>query len=756
MKPFAATTLLLLFAIAIAIAIAARSTRAEAQDFAFEPPANVGDSALPDVLRDLAERVLPAYHEGEPDRYLSNLSALQMAIGDPAAAHATRLSLRERLQSEESTLPSGRSLVYDIYVQARATATESVSFTTAYGQVFRETLSHVDDLDAYELEDWFVMPTASPRETLQRALDERRGTSSVTLEEAVELVRAWFAFEAYRSFDGLVRPLLSEDIERRYVIEEVAIPVAQDATIAATVVRARSAAAAGELPTLLEFTLDRSSRDAREAAAHGYASVLALARIAGDPTFRPRAPFESDGDDARAVIEWIAAQSWSDGRVAMQGSGYGGFVAWSAAKRFPPALKAIATSDPMAPGIDVPRRNGIFQNSAYRWVQEILASPDTAIENDDAWGEIDEDWYRTGRLYREFPTLPGRAGTIFRSWLNHPSYDRFWQKWLPFGAEFGEIDIPVLTVTGYYSAGEAAAWYYFTEHHRHESQADHALLIGPFDSRSLERGASSSLRELPLDAVARVDLNRARFEWFDYALEGAEKPSLLAGNVNYELAGANEWRQEPSLAELESKPLRFYLDASPSGAPHRLAPVKAAMPMSLTDTRDLRDRTDAGWRPAPELVPREIGPNDGTLFVTEPFDEPVDLAGRLGGELDFTINKYDVDLAVMLYELTADGEFIKLFEPAFAFRASYARDRVRRHLLLNGVRQQLPFQSGQMVARRLQTGSRLAMTLGVNKRADQQINYGAGGDVSEESIEDAGAPTRIRWHEGSFIEIPSR
>ncbi len=50
--------------------------------------------------------------------------------------------------------------------------------------------------------------------------------------------------------------------------------------------------------------------------------------------------------------------------------------------------------------------------------------------------------------------------------MNHPSYDRFWQKWLPFGDEFGAIDIPVLTVTGYYSAGETAALYYFTQHHR--------------------------------------------------------------------------------------------------------------------------------------------------------------------------------------------------------------------------------------------------------------------------------------------------
>jgi uncharacterized protein len=754
MKLFAPILPLLLFA----IAIAARPPCAQAQDFGFEAPAEVSDSALPDALRDLAERVLPVYQEDNPDRYLSNLSALQMAIGDPTAAYATRLRLQERLRSEQSSLPAGRAVVYDIYVQARnVEVSESISFTSAYNRVFRETLDHIDDLDAYELKDWFVTPTEQLREAVQRALDERRGTESIALEEALDLVRAWFAFEAYRSFDGLVRPLLAEDVERRYVVEEVAIPVAQDATIAAVLIRPRGATGAGELPTLLEFTLDRSSRDAQEAAAHGYASVLALARIAGDPTFRPRAPFESEGDDARAVIEWIADQSWSDGRVGMQGVGYGGFVAWSAAKRLPPELKAIATSDPIAPGIDMPSRNRIFSNSAYRWVHDVLTATDEATANDDArWREMDEDWYRTGRRYREFPTLPGRARAIFRSWLNHPSYDRFWQKWLPFGDEFADVDIPVLTVTGYYSAGQTGALYYFTQHHQHAARADHALLIGPFDSRSVEHGPSPMLRELTLDAVARVDVNEVRYEWFAYALQAAERPMLLSANLNYQLVGADEWRHEPSLAELESQRLRFYLEASPTGPPHRLATQKPAEPMSLTETVDLSDRTDAAWRPSPALVLDALRPNDGTVFVTEAFDEPVDLAGRIGGELDFTINKYDVDFVVRLYELTSGGEYVKLFEPAFSFRASYARDRVRRRLLLNGVRQQLPFQSDQMVGRRLPAGSRLVLTLGVNKRADQQINYGAGNDVSEESIADAGAPVRIRWHEGSFIEIPGR
>ena len=109
--------------------------------------------------------------------------------------------------------------------RGRSKRRSSVPFASAYGQAFRDTLNRLDDLDAYELEDWFITPTEPLRETLQRALDQRRGKSSIALEEALDLVRAWFAFEAYRSFGGLVRPLLAEDKERRYVIEEVAIPV---------------------------------------------------------------------------------------------------------------------------------------------------------------------------------------------------------------------------------------------------------------------------------------------------------------------------------------------------------------------------------------------------------------------------------------------------------------------------------------------------------------------------------------------------
>ncbi len=747
-----------LFEIVLAIVLAARPTAAVAQEFGFDPPPSATDPALPAALRDLAERIVPIYKDDDSARYLANLAALQMTAGDPEGAHESRIALDKRLESKEGRSLSGRAIVYAVYVQARATETqEHVSFASAYKQAFRATFDPLDDLAAYELESSFLTSAEPLREAVQHELDQQRDKKEIELEPALDLVRAWAGFEAYRSIEGLVRPLLAAERERRYIDEEVAIPVAAGATVAATIVRPRAATENGKAATLLEFTLDRASRDALEAAAHGYASVLALARIAGDAAVRPRAPFETDGDDARAVIDWIAQQPWSDGRVGMQGTGYGGFVAWSVAKRLPPALKAIATSDPMAPGIDVPMRGRIVLSSAYRWVYDMLAPSGDATANDAArWRQLEEEWYRSGRSYREFPTLPGPGSAVFRRWLNYPSYDRFWQKWLPFGAEFAKIGIPVLTVTGYYSAGQTAALYYFTEHHKQSPNADHALLIGPFDEQTVENGTAPSAPGWMPDDVARIDPNAARYGWLAHALGGGEEPELISDNVNYEVAGANEWRHAGSLAALEQKRTRFYLEASPGGTANALAVKKRKSPTSLTATVNLRDRKDAGWRPSRERMLDVLPARDGTaLFMTEPFSAPVDVAGRLSGVLDFTINKQDVDLVLMLYELRSTGEYVKLFDPAYAFRASYAKDRVHRHLLVAGVRQQLPFQSEKMVGHQLQAGSRLVLALGVNKRADQQLNYGSGKDVSEESIADAHAPVRIRWHDGSFIEVPS-
>jgi hypothetical protein len=111
-----------------------------------------------------------------------------------------------------------------------------------------------------------------------------------------------------------------------------------------------------------------------------------------------------------------------------------------------------------------------------------------------------------------------------------------------------------------------------------------------------------------------------------------------------------------------------------------------------------------------------------------------------------------VDLNVELFEQKPGGQY--LFLSRFLGRASYLRDRGRRHLLRPGRLQRLRFRSGRLVSRRLEPGSRLVVVVAVNKQPRMQVNYGTGGDVSGESMADAKVPLELSLGPGSFIRIP--
>jgi putative CocE/NonD family hydrolase len=728
---------------------------AGAQEFEFHPPQNAADPSVPAVMRDLALRILPVYQDSDQDRFLANLSALQLVAQDYPSAVATRQNLRAR-RNNDTGRGFARSVVYDIYARARAIAdSQKVPFAQAFTQAYREIVPRLNDQDAFFLTKWFGVSLQTMQENLQRAFDQRRAKGSIPLPQAIDLIWVYLTFDASRNFSQFVPELDSQEDRRRYVTEEnVPIKTLDGATLSVTVVRAKSAKPS---PALLEFTLYVSQHDARESAARGYVGVVAYAR--GVYGSQDKAVlFENDSEDARAVIDWIAMQSWSDGRVGMYGSGYGGFVAWAAAKKMPPALKAIASSDPFAPGIDVPMSGNIFINSAYRWAYQATNTrgSDEKFFNDDAqWRAFEQDWYANGRRYREFAGMFGSHSQLFRRWLSHPTYDSFWQKMVPYREQFAHITIPILTTTGYYADGEIGALYYFTQHQRYAPRADHTLLVGPYDEGVMRRGPSPVLQGYTVDPVALVDLHDLRYQWFDSVLKQAKRPALLKDRVNYEVMGANEWRHAPSIEAMANGAWRFYLEEDPASDRNRLSANKVPEKNFLPQTFDLADRSDAKDTLSEDILTRVLKPREGEMFVSEPVQQPVELSGLLSGHLDFTVNKMDMDLDVALYEQLPSGEYIELCN-AYEFRASYARDRSKRHLLKAGVRQQIQFKSERLTSRRLQTGSRIVIVLGVIKRPDRQINYGTGDDVSEESIDDARIPMKIRWYGGSYIDLPVR
>ena len=185
------------------------------QNFDFKPPASVADPATPAVMRDLAERILPVYQENDPERYLSNLSALQLVAGNYTAANVSRQQLRDRRRSADAGRPAQRSLILDLYTRARAIeATNRVPFAQAFTTAYKDTIPKLSDLDAYTVSGWLVSPLAAYRDPVQRLFDQRRSKGNIELAEALPLVQEYAIYEAYRNFGPIVGALDAEDEQR--------------------------------------------------------------------------------------------------------------------------------------------------------------------------------------------------------------------------------------------------------------------------------------------------------------------------------------------------------------------------------------------------------------------------------------------------------------------------------------------------------------------------------------------------------------
>ena len=742
------------FAMLTAFLLIAVSPSWGAQVFDFRVPASPSDAAA--AISDLASRLIPVYQDSDPERYLTNLSALQMAVGDYAAADISRQSLRDRRRKSDFGLPVSRALVFDIYAHARALEIENkVTFADAFTSSYRDSMRPLDDRDEFAVARWLGTSPSVYRDALQRAFDQFRSRDRIDESDAIELIWKYVAFDAYRTFGALVVLLNAEDDHRRYATDS-GIVIERPGGVHISVTVIRPTGLNKPLPALLEFAQSETQGDAMDSAARGYVGVVAHVS-AKRKSAAGIDPFAFAGADAREVIDWIAKQTWSDGRVGMYGDAYGGYAPWAAAKRLPKALKAIATSVSVAPGVSFPMEGNIFQNAAYGWSLQMsdaarVEGPDSADVPE--WRALNEKWYQSGRRYRDLGRLYGKHNPVFIRWLNHPSYDAYWQNLLPYREQFAHIDIPVLTMTGYYAASAPGDLYFFTQHHRYNPHANHTLLIGPYDESMMRAGAAANLRGYQVDPVALVDFRELRYQWFDHVFKDAAMPALLSDAVNYEVMGANEWRHAASLEAMADGSLRYYLDTAGSGADRRLSLHKQANDAFVPQNANLVDRRDAAWTPPTDLVSKSLAPRFGTIFVSEPLPKASAFSGLFSGRLDFEVNKMDLDLNITLYELLANGDYVRLFSPTYEMRASYAEDRAHRHLLKAGERQKLAFKSERITSRQLQAGSRIAMVLSISKRPDREINYGTGGDVSEESIADGKIPIKIRWYSDSYIDIP--
>jgi putative CocE/NonD family hydrolase len=536
-----------------------------------------------------------------------------------------------------------------------------------------------------------------------------------------------------------------------------------------SVLVARKKGANLPLPAILMFTVyARQTDDQRvmDMARHGYVGVMAYTRGKRNST-DALDPYEHDGEDADAVIHWIAQQSWCNGKVGMYGGSYNGFTQWAAAKHLPEALKTIVPSTPVAPGRDAPMTQGVFMSFPFPWIYYVSnnAFLDTADYDSPQWRKLYFQWYRAGTAYRTMDSLLGRApNRTFRRWLDHPDYDQYWKNMIPYGQEFASIKIPILFTTGYYDGCQVSALYYYREHLKYVPGANDYLLVGPYGHFGAQGFPDSVYEGYTIDPVANLHIHDIIFEWFDYILKGGPKPSALQDRVNFEVMGANTWKHAPSLEAMADDTLHFYLGNTSAVPPPTLQHVAdnriygldpgtqppGAYHLQRVDFKD-RNSTNSYYY-AFNILYDTLDVTHAMTFISEPLKAPLEINGNFFGDLHMAINKKDMDYSVNLFEETPEGKFF--FLSYFMGRASYTWDISHRRLLEPGKETHLPFCKTYLTSRKLSKGSRIIILVNVNKSPFEMINYGTGKDVSRETIADAGLPLEVRWYEDSRISIP--
>ena len=741
-------------AVLILVMLAGNTLPAAARKFPMPTNLSVYDNSLQEKIPALAKDVIVAYTATDKSSYFDNLFRLQLAAKNYAGAIRSIDSVQKYMAGKFPEAVAAVGIQFRCYALVKSGGRAN---HRSFPAIFQDTLMAVyqslPQTAKRSAGNFFAADTTELRDNLNKQLGELARKAFISTEEAVSLIRKYNSWNVYRQIVKPGTAFLAMEDRKRYIIEDsVLIRMKDGAVLSAVVVRNK--ALTSPLPVILRYSIYADPTDIskeKRAADEGYVGVTVNTR-GKYLSAAAIEPFEHDGEDAYEMLDWISKQPWCNGKIGMYGGSYLGFSQWSALKKMHPALKTIVPQVAVGIGIDYPSTGGIFMSYMLRWIHFVTNNKltDDVTFNDAAhWEKLFEQWFRSGRSFRSMDSLDGSLNPVFQRWLQHPSYDSYWQSMVPYGAEFANIDIPILTTTGYYDADQLGALYYRAEHLKWNKQANHYLLIGPYDHSGAQGIPKAQVAGYTIDPVAQININDIVFQWFGYILKDGPMPAMLKDKVNYEVMDANEWRSAASLDALSNDSLIYYFGNKPEKDKYKLLPGKPLINGSV----DVDNNYNDGKRAGSGQGNKDSKLNDHDLtFMSDKLDRDVVMSGPFGGEVRITINKKDVDLQASLYELRKDGTYLQLSN--WLVRASYANDRTRRQLLVPGREEIIPIRNSCFTAKKIAKGSRIVLITGVNLSKEYQVNYGTGKDVSDETMADAQVPLHIQWSNQSYIKLP--
>jgi uncharacterized protein len=727
--------------------------------------ANYPDSiALKKNMPALAEQVIDKYRETDSATYMKNLGYLLITAQEYSKAEVSFNKYAACNLVPDTIFYPLVEMAARVYCQTMAASlSNKQSFEQIYGEKFTGVYSRCTDLFKKVMADnSYTAYQGEYDNAFKNIIKPLSNNDSLTINDALNICVAYTRKLIYADIPlSIARNSLDTFEDAKYIVQKnVLLKMPGGAYINITIVRNKTILT--PQPVVMKYNI-YSGFDIFSCitiANNGYVGVVADTR---GKSFSPDAiePLEHDAKDAYYIIDWISKQSWCNGKIGIFGGSYLGFSQWASVKKMHPALKTIVPQVAVGAGIDFPMQNGIFSSYTLRWLHYVMDTKltDDNFSNDKKWDRLFGSWYKNGYSFRSLDSLEGRPNYIFQRWLKHPGYDSYWQNMTPQKQEFSKINIPVFTITGYWDDDQLGAMYYFRQHNLWNKNANDYLLIGPYDHSGSQGRPGKTLEGYKIDSVANIFISKIVFQWMDYILKDSSRPAILKDKINFEVMGKNQWQHVSSLDKMHNDFVILYFGTTPDNKQQYSLLKKRPDKLRFIDqTVDLKDRSDIRFKEGDidafrKLIDSTLNPEKEKLFfVSDLIKKSFAISGSIKASIKVSINKKDMDLVMDIYEQTPEGKFFALNENLQ--RASYAINREQRQLLQPDKVNTISMTNTFITSRQLQKGSRIIVLIGVNKSPEWQMNYGTGKDVSNETINDAAIPLRIKWYNTSYLQFP--
>lgn len=442
-------------------------------------------------------------------------------------------------------------------------------------------------------------------------------------------------------------------------------------------------AAPGRYPVLLGRTCYGKTTwggwiEPERTAASGYVVVINDTRgqFASDGELDP---FTTDGPDGHDVVEWCAAQPWSNGRVGMFGSSAPGFVQLLAAASRPPHLAAIA---PMQTWTAFGRGcafdpGGAFSMYTQEWALLIATGdPERRIGADrpdfaERHQAMADARASVGRWHAhlpvgDLPPLPRDVAPWFYRWLEHPDHDAWWAD-RDITAALPRLDLPGLHLVGWYDRFCRSTVANYLEMGRRG--APQKLVIGPWPHGVPVNVASGDRFFGPrgfADARALV------VRWYDRWLRDIRNGIDEEPPVRLYVLGQDAWRDAASWPLPGTAFTRFHLRGAGAANTRAGDGVLSEAPPAADEPADSFVYDPADPTPSvPGRLARPFGSVDQgpiedrpdvLVYSSEPLARDADVIGPVEARVWAASSAPDTDWVVKLVDVAPDGRVDRLAE----------------------------------------------------------------------------------------------